>query len=426
MSRRNEIAAVVLGASVLLLSGVAQAAPTDSQRCESAIQVAAAKATTCRLTAESKNAKVPDTNRLAEALGKCSEKLVVAVDKASLRFGSPNCTAVSPAGLDAAITECCDVAAAAAASGDSTPACGDGEVNVVGEQCDGTDLGGEDCSSLGFAGGSLGCDGSCRLDASGCAAPDSCGDGVVDAPEQCDGAALGGATCAGLGYAGGSLACTTGCAFERGGCTPFTTDERLPATAQLSCWDVDGNPVACAGTGQDGDVRAGATQSFQDNGDGTITDLNTRLVWEKLSDDGSIHDKDDTWDWTQASSVKIAALNTGPGFAGHTDWRLPNVRELVTLVDNEANFPSVPPAFRTNCGDNFSPNSGNGCTVLTCSCTWPGTFWSSTTVPGYPDNAWTVFFDDGATYGEVKTSGNAGSCGTNSCKRRVRAVRSAG
>ena len=47
-------------------------------------------------------------------------------------------------------------------------------------------------------------------------------------------------------------------------------------------------------------------------------------------------------------------------------------------------------------------------------------------MPGYPDNAWTVFFDDGATYGEVKTSGNAGACGTNSCKRRVRAVRSAG
>ncbi|MFM8409301.1 MAG: DUF1566 domain-containing protein [Alphaproteobacteria bacterium] len=426
-TRRPRTVLVGLVLVVGIMSGsIATAAPTDGQKCESAIQSASAKFVNCRLAAESKDARMPDPARLASALAKCSEKFESAFASAVARFGDANCTAATPIGIEDGLAQCCDGAVGASAPSAGVPTCGNGVVDLVGEQCDGADLDGEGCGSIGFAGGQLGCDGSCRFDTTACVAPDSCGNGSVEAPEQCDGAALGVASCASLGYSGGTLACTDGCAFDRGGCTPFTTDERFPATAQLSCWDVNGNPIACAGTGQDGDVRAGAAQSFVDNGDGTITDLNTRLTWEKLSDDGSVHDKDATWDWAQAFSVKLASLNAGAGFAGHTDWRLPNLRELVTLVDHEANFPSVPPVFRANCGDNFSANSGAGCTVLSCSCTWPGTYWTSTTVPGYPDNAWAVFFDDGANYGEVKTSGNSGSCSTNSCKRRVRAVRSAG
>ena len=37
---------------------------------------------------------------------------------------------------------------------------------------------------------------------------------------------------------------------------------------------------------------------FVDNGDGTITDTKTGLQWEKKSDDGTIHDQDDTYTWT--------------------------------------------------------------------------------------------------------------------------------
>lgn len=56
--------------------------------------------------------------------------------------------------------------------------------------------------------------------------------------------------------------------------------------------------------------------SFTDNGDGTITDNRTGLMWEKLSDDGSIHDKDTTYTWHNAGT-KITALNGGGGFAGY-------------------------------------------------------------------------------------------------------------
>jgi hypothetical protein len=70
--------------------------------------------------------------------------------------------------------------------------------------------------------------------------------------------------------------------------------------------------------------QAGATLDYTDNGDGTITDNDTGLQWEKKSDDGTIHDKDNTYTWEDAFAVHVATLNAEE-FAGHTDWRLPNV-----------------------------------------------------------------------------------------------------
>ena len=48
----------------------------------------------------------------------------------------------------------------------------------------------------------------------------SCGDGVVDADEQCDGGDLNGLTCQSLGYDGGTLACDgITCTYDTSGCT---------------------------------------------------------------------------------------------------------------------------------------------------------------------------------------------------------------
>jgi hypothetical protein len=53
-------------------------------------------------------------------------------------------------------------------------------------------------------------------------------------------------------------------------------------------------------TGRRAAARVGA---YVDNGDGTITDAVTGLMWEKLSDDGSIHDADAAYGWPEALAV---------------------------------------------------------------------------------------------------------------------------
>ena len=142
--------------------------------------------------------------------------------------------------------------------------CGDGSVDVAdGEECDGANLIGNTCQSLGFSGGTLACDANCRYDLSGCTAvcgngyvevgegcddgnqangdgcdascavevgwtcvADSpslcttvCGDDVTVGGEACDGNDLGGSTCQSLGYAGGTLSCLDTCQFDESQCT---------------------------------------------------------------------------------------------------------------------------------------------------------------------------------------------------------------
>jgi hypothetical protein len=101
--------------------------------------------------------------------------------------------------------------------GDPGPVCGDGQVNGS-EQCDGPNLGGQDCASLGYAGGTLACSPLCQFDTSGCS-NQACGNGVIEGAEVCDGAALNGQTCASQGYAGGVLACNANCdGYNHAGC----------------------------------------------------------------------------------------------------------------------------------------------------------------------------------------------------------------
>jgi len=162
----------------------------------------------------------------------------------------------------------------------------------------------------------------------------------------------------------------------------------LLSTGQMQCDQGSGALGACPGlpAGQDAAVGAGAPLSYTDNGDGTITDNVTGLMWEKLVQDGSIHDANNTYTWSEAFSVKIANLNASPCFADHCDWRLPNRRELESLVDAGRVAPAVDPAFNTGC----PTIPGPGCTAATCSCTKLGFYWSSTTYQDIPTNAWAV------------------------------------
>ena len=99
--------------------------------------------------------------------------------------------------------------------------CGDGDVDA-GEDCDGADLNGMDCTDLGmgFAGGTLSCAAGCGFDTSRC---NRCGNGRIDAAdgEQCDGGQLGGADCTTRGFDGGDLTCAADCTYDESACTDF-------------------------------------------------------------------------------------------------------------------------------------------------------------------------------------------------------------
>lgn len=83
-----------------------------------------------------------------------------------------------------------------------------------------------------------------------------------------------------------------------------------------------------------------AQPRFVDNGDGTVTDNLTSLVWEQKVDDGGVHDPDDGYSfstgapWLEDGTVFtsfLPALNDA-AFGGSRGWRLPTLAELATIV----------------------------------------------------------------------------------------------
>lgn len=101
---------------------------------------------------------------------------------------------------------------------DCCPDCGNNRLDP-GEQCDGTASTSFTCQDFCFTGGVLGCTEACQIDLSLCTGDlPTCADGVKDCGEDCDGEDLGGQSCETLGFAGGSLACSGTCAFDVSGC----------------------------------------------------------------------------------------------------------------------------------------------------------------------------------------------------------------
>jgi len=171
-------------------------------------------------------------------------------------------------------------------------------------------------------------------------------------------------------------------------------------TGQTSCYDASGNlsnTIPCAGTGQDGATQTGVVRRYIDNGDGTITDTQTGLMWEKKSNDGGIHNTGNQYTWSDAFAVFITALDSAQ-FAGHSDWRLPNVNELQSIANYGTTYPAVDAVFNTSCAAT--------CTVTTCSCTSSYFYWSSTTSQGTTTTAWAVYFVDGYVDSPSKTLSN--------------------
>jgi len=111
-------------------------------------------------------------------------------------------------------------------------------------------------------------------------------------------------------------------------------------TGQDTCYD-DSGAIPCpdpgeAFYGQDAQ-HTGNTPGYTDNGDGTITDNVTGLMWQKSPDtdgDGDI-DANDKLTYDQAVA-RASTLN----LCGYTDWRLPTIKELYSLIDFSGIDPS--------------------------------------------------------------------------------------
>ncbi len=100
---------------------------------------------------------------------------------------------------------------------------------------------------------------------------------------------------------------------------------QLPQTGQQKCYNEAGSEIACAGTGQDGDVRSGVEwpePRFTVNGD-CITDNLTGLTWTKNAKPSG----EKKW------SAALAFANSFSACGYSTGWRLPNIVEMESLFN---------------------------------------------------------------------------------------------
>ncbi|MCA3220042.1 MAG: DUF1566 domain-containing protein [Burkholderiales bacterium] len=126
-------------------------------------------------------------------------------------------------------------------------------------------------------------------------------------------------------------------------------------TGQSECYGEDGDVIRCptAGSflsGQDAQ-HPGRRPSHVDNGDGTVTDRVTGLVWAK------------------APSAPMAVSDLD-GFArasrlgGHADWRVPTIRELYSLIDYRGGYSGDPrtsrPCYLDTSVFDFAYGAGTG------------------------------------------------------------------
>jgi hypothetical protein len=90
-----------------------------------------------------------------------------------------------------------------------------------------------------------------------------------------------------------------------------------------------------------GSLLTAPTSRFTDNGDGTVTDRVTLLMWKRC-------DEGKSWDGVGCSGSptvtqwdKIFSMNGGGGFAGYNDWRVPNIKELASILEFACNLPPI-------------------------------------------------------------------------------------
>jgi len=172
----------------------------------------------------------------------------------------------------------------------------------------------------------------------------------------------------------------------------------------------------------------GVTPVYRDNRDGTISDVNSGLMWEKkikldgIGDAANLHDADNCYPWAGTCAAGGAECRvdadcsaSGPchavdcqasppagltifkwveqlnatNFAGHNDWRMPSSGELYGIVNPLEEGDAATRAAFTGascgaaCGNPRDP---------ACSCNHPGLYWAATKNESNPDSSWMMLF----------------------------------
>jgi hypothetical protein len=165
----------------------------------------------------------------------------------------------------------------------------------------------------------------------------------------------------------------------------------LPDTGQKACYGLVGAvewaPVPCgeaACAGQDGSYATGCTSDGrfvlndggtpEDRSDDTVTDNCTGLMWQRDTADVNADGQSTVEDFVPWCDALAYCENLS--LAGHDDWRLPNVRELQSIVDYGRYNPSIDPGFGAA----------------------SASYWSATTNALLPHYAWLVNFDAGVVF----------------------------
>jgi hypothetical protein len=160
----------------------------------------------------------------------------------------------------------------------------------------------------------------------------------------------------------------------------------LPLFAAL-CLAIAAAPAAadsCAGSGNAAIVWTTPEARFDDNGDGTLTDALTGLMWMRCAlgqtwTDGACTGNAVLHDWQGAL---LAA--DGFGFAGFADWRLPNIKEFNAIVEQRCRNPAA------------------NATLFPSTASEP--FWTASPFAPNANYAWTIDFKNGID--TIKTKHN--------------------
>jgi hypothetical protein len=156
----------------------------------------------------------------------------------------------------------------------------------------------------------------------------------------------------------------------------------LPDTGQVKCYQSVGpySEISCANSGQDGEYSRNP-MAYTDNGNDTVTDNNTGLMWEQNTDYK-------TW----ANAVSYCNDLVLPLTNGYADWRLPTKKELMSIVDYSVASPD--PTIQ----ETYFPDAQ------------AFQYWTSTEYAAASGNAWVVDFSYGSGSSGPKTASHGVRC----------------